>query len=276
MADAEARSGGLPRAGAVAVRGHDRPRAGASPATCSICTKRGFTLDLRPAAAIRACGRGTDGAARILPPHLDFRSTCLKSWLGPKVGPSEVKAKSYHVIRNPAGGWSVREVGAARATRTFDTQAKAVSYARGLARQAGTESVRRMEPTAGFAKRNTDGRDPYPPKGANRPADEFRANVFVNCPFDDRYQPLLRAIIFCILDLGFEPRIALERLDSGETRLTKIVEPNSRLEVRHPRPIPAQGGKKGRVLPPQHALGAGDSTSAAASSRPEGGPTSVA
>lgn len=52
----------------------------------------------------------------------------------------------------------------------------------------------------------------------------FRTNVFINCPFDDQYQPILRAVIFCTIDLGFTPRIALERLDSGETRVAKIVE----------------------------------------------------
>lgn len=51
----------------------------------------------------------------------------------------------------------------------------------------------------------------------------FERSVFVNCPFDDPYLPLLRPILFCVLDLGFEPRIALERLDSGRPRFEKIV-----------------------------------------------------
>ena len=52
----------------------------------------------------------------------------------------------------------------------------------------------------------------------------FETNVFVNCPFDDEYIEILRPILFCILYLGFEPRIALERADSGENRIDKIVE----------------------------------------------------
>lgn len=52
----------------------------------------------------------------------------------------------------------------------------------------------------------------------------FDRNVFINCPFDDEYLPTLRPIIFCTLFLGFEPRIASERLDSGEARLEKILE----------------------------------------------------
>ncbi len=48
-------------------------------------------------------------------------------------------------------------------------------------------------------------------------------NVFINCPFDDEYLPLLRAITFTISFCGFEPRCALEVMDAGEIRLTKIL-----------------------------------------------------
>ena len=51
----------------------------------------------------------------------------------------------------------------------------------------------------------------------------FNDNVFVNCPFDDEYLPLLRPLLFTVIDLGFTPRIALERLDSGRPRFQKIV-----------------------------------------------------
>ena len=51
----------------------------------------------------------------------------------------------------------------------------------------------------------------------------FETNVFINCPFDDAYLSLLRPILFCIIDLGLEPRIALERLNSGEPRVEKII-----------------------------------------------------
>ncbi|MEM6797584.1 MAG: hypothetical protein AAF725_26690 [Acidobacteriota bacterium] len=52
----------------------------------------------------------------------------------------------------------------------------------------------------------------------------FEKNVFVNCPFDNSFYPLLRPLLFTIIYLGFKPRIATERLDSGEARITKIVE----------------------------------------------------
>lgn len=51
----------------------------------------------------------------------------------------------------------------------------------------------------------------------------FDRNVFVNCPFDEEYLPLLRPLLFTIIYLRFEPRIALERLDSGEARIQKII-----------------------------------------------------
>lgn len=46
---------------------------------------------------------------------------------------------SQHVLPNPNGGWSVLKSGASRATRTFDTQKKAINYARQLSRTQGTE-----------------------------------------------------------------------------------------------------------------------------------------
>ena len=52
----------------------------------------------------------------------------------------------------------------------------------------------------------------------------FDKNVFINCPFDSEYEAILRPIIFCIMFLGFHPRLALERLNSGEPRVSKIIE----------------------------------------------------
>lgn len=51
----------------------------------------------------------------------------------------------------------------------------------------------------------------------------FENNVFVNCPFDDGYRPLLRPLLFTIVYLGLKPRIALEAMDAGQARLDKIV-----------------------------------------------------
>jgi hypothetical protein len=56
----------------------------------------------------------------------------------------------------------------------------------------------------------------------SRPSGEFHKNVFINCPFDDEYRLLLRALLFTVACLGFNPKIALESSDSGEIRLSKI------------------------------------------------------
>lgn len=53
---------------------------------------------------------------------------------------------------------------------------------------------------------------------------EFERSVFLNCPFDEDYRPLLRAQLFTILACGFVPRLASERADTGEVRLGKILE----------------------------------------------------
>lgn len=52
----------------------------------------------------------------------------------------------------------------------------------------------------------------------------FEKSVFINCPIDDQYAPILEATLFTIVYLGFTPRIATERLEAGEARLDKIIE----------------------------------------------------
>ena len=52
----------------------------------------------------------------------------------------------------------------------------------------------------------------------------FDVNVFINCPYDAEYLPLLRPLVFTVLYAGLNPRLASERLNSGETRISKIVE----------------------------------------------------
>lgn len=52
---------------------------------------------------------------------------------------------------------------------------------------------------------------------------EFEKNVFINCPFDVDFLKLLRPWLFTLLYYDFNPRIALESLDSGEMRLDKII-----------------------------------------------------
>lgn len=53
---------------------------------------------------------------------------------------------------------------------------------------------------------------------------DFSRSVFINCPFDEEYRPLLRSLLFTVLACGFEPRLALDRADGGEVRLGRIIE----------------------------------------------------
>ena len=52
----------------------------------------------------------------------------------------------------------------------------------------------------------------------------FDRNVFVNCPFDTDYQPIMQAVLFCLVRLGFNPRFATERSNAAELRIEKIYE----------------------------------------------------
>lgn len=51
---------------------------------------------------------------------------------------------------------------------------------------------------------------------------QFDRCVFINCPFDEDYAPILQAILFCVIYLDLTPRLARERTDSAENRLDKI------------------------------------------------------
>lgn len=52
----------------------------------------------------------------------------------------------------------------------------------------------------------------------------FDRSVFINCPFDEEFSPILQAIAFCVTDLGFYPRLAPENANNAATRLDRIVE----------------------------------------------------
>jgi hypothetical protein len=51
----------------------------------------------------------------------------------------------------------------------------------------------------------------------------FDENVFINCPYDDAFYPLLRPMLFTVIYAGLTPRLALEQLNSGEPRFQKII-----------------------------------------------------
>ena len=50
----------------------------------------------------------------------------------------------------------------------------------------------------------------------------FETSVFVNCPFDIHFRPILDSILFCIVRAGLTPRLATETADAGDNRLDRI------------------------------------------------------
>lgn len=52
----------------------------------------------------------------------------------------------------------------------------------------------------------------------------FERSVFLNCPFDTEFAPLLQAAAFCVSDLGFFPRLAPEDADNSRSRLDRIMD----------------------------------------------------
>ncbi len=52
---------------------------------------------------------------------------------------------------------------------------------------------------------------------------KYSDQVFINCPFDEEYAKLFRALVFTILDSGFVPRCSLEFDASINSRLESIV-----------------------------------------------------
>src|SRR5437868_15464053 len=53
---------------------------------------------------------------------------------------------------------------------------------------------------------------------------KYTDNVFINCPFDAQFKPLLDAIVFAIHDSGFVARCTLEAVGTEKNRLDKILE----------------------------------------------------
>jgi hypothetical protein len=72
-----------------------------------------------------------------------------------------MSSKSQHVVPNLKGGWSVRRFGSVRATRSFDTRAAAISFAKEKARKERVDLY--IHRSDGMVEeRRTFGRDPYP------------------------------------------------------------------------------------------------------------------
>lgn len=53
---------------------------------------------------------------------------------------------------------------------------------------------------------------------------DYEKNVFINCPFDNLYNPFFETIVFAVHDIGFRPRCAREASNAGQVRLSKIMD----------------------------------------------------
>ena len=53
---------------------------------------------------------------------------------------------------------------------------------------------------------------------------DYNKSVFINCPFDSAYEPLLRGIVFAVHHMSLEPKSAMETSDAGQLRLDKILD----------------------------------------------------
>lgn len=51
----------------------------------------------------------------------------------------------------------------------------------------------------------------------------FEKNVFINCPFDDDFKPMLKALVFEIIYLGFSPKLS-QTLSSSAIRVNQIID----------------------------------------------------
>ncbi len=82
-------------------------------------------------------------------------------------------------------------------------------------------------------------------------AASYDRRVFINCPFDNDYLPLLQAIAFAVIDCGFSPRLAIQEVN-GRLRLEKMIDlmRNSRLSIHDISRLPAAAGELPRFNMP--------------------------
>lgn len=72
--------------------------------------------------------------------------------------------KNQHVTPHPNGGWQVKGAGNTKASVRTNTQAEAISIARPISRNQGSELVIHR-PNGQIRAKDSHGRDSYPPRG---------------------------------------------------------------------------------------------------------------
>lgn len=70
--------------------------------------------------------------------------------------------KSNHVVPS-SSGWAVKKSGSIKASRTFETKDKAISYGRELSKHEKTELYIHKQ-NGMIQNRNSYGNDPHPPR----------------------------------------------------------------------------------------------------------------
>jgi len=70
---------------------------------------------------------------------------------------------NQHIVKHP-DGWAVKGAGNDKATKVYDTQAKAIDRGREIARNQNSELLIHGR-NGQIRARDSHGRDPYPPKG---------------------------------------------------------------------------------------------------------------
>ena len=71
--------------------------------------------------------------------------------------------RNQHVVPHP-GGWAIKPEAGKRPSSVHDTQREAIDRAREIARNQGTELFIHGR-DGRIRERDSDGRDPFPPKG---------------------------------------------------------------------------------------------------------------
>ncbi len=72
--------------------------------------------------------------------------------------------KQHHVAPNPNGGWDVKAANAQRASAHSTTKAEAISIARTINKNQGSELFIHNA-NGQIASRDSHGNDPFPPRG---------------------------------------------------------------------------------------------------------------
>ena len=64
-------------------------------------------------------------------------------------------------------------------------------------------------------------------------APDYRRQVFINCPYDEEYRPLMKAAIFGVHACGYRALFAAAKVGARQSRLEKILEMvrNCRLSI---------------------------------------------